>query len=104
LGIGYFARRIVASSHPQPTLPSIVLVHNDFCLSGWLKTGLLDKIIGVLYTICLCPKMDDSAAKSKSEPQRAQRTQRFPLYFFVIFVFFAVKKAFRSGMKARWNR
>jgi hypothetical protein len=33
----------------------------------------------------------DSAAKSRNEPQR---TQRFPLYFFVIFAFFAVKKSF----------
>jgi hypothetical protein len=36
----------------------------------------------------------DSAAKSRNEPQRVQRTHRFPLYFFVIFVFFAVKKLF----------
>jgi hypothetical protein len=36
----------------------------------------------------------DFAAKSRNEPQRAQRTQRFPLYFFVIFVFFAVKELF----------
>jgi hypothetical protein len=33
----------------------------------------------------------DSAAKSRNEPQRVQRTHRFPLYFFV---FFAVKKLF----------
>jgi hypothetical protein len=50
----------------------------------------------------------------------AQRTQRFPLNFFVIFVFFAVKKLFavelsissvlsvatsaRSGKRRRWMR